>query len=242
MHHAKVTHHKKLTHDIFELTFETKDIFKFKSGQFITIKINDKQEKPCFRAYSIASPPDKNIFKLIIKVIPDGRGSNWLHSIKTGDKIEFIGPSGDLALKTPPQKTALFIATGTGVAPFKSMLEDEFKKEITQKFHLIWGLRHEKDIFYNDFFKELAQKHENFTLDLTLSRPENADWQGKTGRVTALLEKLLSSDGRACPSIDSIKKPYEIYICGIKEMVEDVVKILEEKGIQKSKIYTERYD
>lgn len=244
LRNATLISNKNLTNDVFELTFKTKNQFKFKAGQFITIKINDKRKEPCFRAYSIASSPKKNYenFTLVIKQIPAGRGSSWLKSLVKNDQIEFLGPSGEFTFKTHSLKKALFIATGTGIAPFKAIIEEELNKGNKQPIHLIWGLRRIKDIFYKKFFEELAQKHKNFKFNITLSQPEN-DWQEYTGRITKILENFFSpfSDGRACPSLDSEKKSTEIYICGLKEMVEDVWKILKEKGIKKKAIYTERF-
>lgn len=228
---AKVTKHNPLTYDTFELFLETEEPFKFEAGEFITIKINDGQKNPCFRAYSIASSPNNKTLEFIIKVIPNGRGSNWLNSLRPGDKVEFIGPSGNFTFKTPPQKTALLIATGTGVTPFRSIIEDELSKGNKQPFHLIWGLRHIKDIFYKDLFEEIASKHENLTFDLTLSQPETEDWQNHKGRVTALLENL---------EIDTNNT--EAYICGLNAMIESVTEILKDKGLSEEVMHFEKYD
>lgn len=229
---ATIKSKQQLTNDVIEISFETSEPFNFTAGQFVTFKIADKIP-PCFRAYSIsiALKKDSNIFATCLKIIPNGRGSNWLNSLKIGDKLEFMGPSGKLIFTTPPEKTALFIATGTGITPLKSLIEDELNKGNKQKLHLLFGLRYIKDIFYKKHFEKLAQKHSNFTVEYTLSRPENDSWTGSKGRVTEILEKM---------SLDP--KITEIYICGLKDMINDVNTFLKIKGFKDDAIHEERYN
>lgn len=235
---ASITRHKKLTEDVFELTCETSEVFKLEAGQFITIKIDDGGS-PCFRAYSISSKPEQSKnFQLCIKVVENGRGSNWLNSLEEGDKINFIGPNGKFTFKTPDRKNVLFIAVGVGIAPFKSMIEDQLlNKNSKQQIHLLFGLRHEKDIFYEDLFRDLSKKYKNFTFALTLSQPEkkndsnNSGSHNHEGRVTDLLKKT-----------DIIPDQTEAYICGLKAMIDDVHNILKEKGLPEEYIHFEKYN
>ncbi len=228
MNKAKVTEKKVLSHDVFELHFETAEPFNFEAGQFITIKICDSDPKPCFRAYSISSAPSGNKFELCIKEIPNGRGSCWLNTITPGTEIEFIGPNGKFNFSTESTKKVLFIATGTGVAPLKSMIEDQLNKNSTQPMHLFFGVRHVKDVFYKEHFEKLT--NENFSFDLALSQPED-EWDGKEGRVTTLLEPL---------EIDP--ENTEAYICGLKAMIDSVHEILLKKGLSEESIHHEKYD
>lgn len=227
---ATLTKHTQLTNDIFELTFETKKPLKFIAGQFITIKIEDKNE-PCFRAYSICSAPQKNTnkFDICIKLIKDGRGSNWLNNLQIGGKINFIGPTGKFTFKETT-KDIIFIATGTGIAPFKSFLGDEIKNK--NKITLLWGLRNTESIFYKNFLNKTKEKNKNFSFIITLSdQANNTKWNGKTGRVTDFLLKT---------KIDP--KNTETYLCGLKEMIEEVSAILQKKGLPKEAIHFEQYD
>jgi ferredoxin-NADP reductase len=233
---ATLTKHIKLDDDVFELHFETEDPnFEHKAGQFVTIKIPQPAAAPLImRSYSISSMPTPGKFELCVKLIEDGKGTNYLNLLKEGTQIEFLGPLGHFVFKTPENKSALFIGTGTGIAPLKAMIEDELSKNSTQKMHLIFGVRHIKDIFYKDIFETLATKHPNFTYDITLSRPESPEWEeqgGKTGRVTALLKTL-----------DISPNSTEIYICGLKDMVLDVTESLQQKGLPKEAIYFERFN
>ncbi len=228
---AALKSRQQLTYDIIEVTFETQGPFTFTAGQFVTFKVADKMP-PCFRAYSISSIPKQNgnIFETCLKIIPNGRGSTWLNSLKIGDKVEFMGPNGNLAFRTQQGKTAIFIATGTGVTPFKSIIKDELTKGHAT-MHLIFGLRYIKDIFYKDYFEKLAEKYKNFTFEITLSRPEDDTWKGKVGRVTDILNKM---------PIDT--RSTEFYICGLKDMVNEMATILKTKGVPKNAINMEKYD
>ncbi|MFH1284072.1 MAG: FAD-dependent oxidoreductase [Candidatus Peregrinibacteria bacterium] len=227
---AKVTENKPLTEDVFELTLKPEEPFTYKAGQYVTFKIADA-EPPCFRAYSLSSIPKEKALQTCVKIVKNGRGSNWLKTRKPGDEIEFFGPNGDLTFQTPPEKKALFIATGTGITPLKSIIAQQLQNGSTQEIQLLFGLRHVKDIFYKEYFEKLTKKHKNFTFTLTLSQPENPAWQGLQGRVTAHLENM-----------DLDPQNTEIYICGLKDMIESVTKILGQKGFAQSSVHFEKFD
>ena len=225
MFKTKIIEKKELTHDVFELILGKPEGFSFKAGQFVTAKIED-QHPPCFRGYSIASSPKNKNIELCIKTIKGGRGSNWLNSLKKGDELSFIGPNGEFTLQNT-NEDSIFIATGTGIAPFKAIIEEHLEN-YKKKMHLIFGVRHVEDICYRELFEELAKKHSHFTFDLTLSRPDDS-WKGKSGRVTEILQSYAIKD-------------QEVYICGLKEMITSVEEILKEKGLSENRIHFEKYD
>lgn len=228
---AKVIENKKLTKDVFEITFQTVENIQFTPGQFITIKINDGNPTPCLRAYSIASKSTSknNNFSLIIKIVPNGRGSNWLDSLKNGDEINFIGPNGKFILENFDSPT-LFIATGTGLAPFLSILETELELGNKNKFDLIFGVRHEEDLFKIKLLKQLSEKHENFNFQTTLSKP-NQNWKGNQGRVTKII-----------PEYDFDREKTHIYICGLNAMIESSKEVLLKLNVPEENIHSEKYD
>lgn len=223
---------QQFTEDVIELEFETPQPFKFLAGQFVTYKIADKIP-PCFRAYSLSNAPKENgnTVATCLKVIPGGRGSNWLNTLKIGDKVEFMGPSGKLIFQTPTEKSILFIATGTGITPMKSLIEDELNKGTKQKMKLLFGLRYIKDVFYREHFENLAKIHPNFTIEYTLSRPENDSWNGSKGRVTEILNKSIMDPQNT-----------EVYMCGLKDMILEVTNLLKSKGFEESSIHDEKYN
>ncbi|MBT4056295.1 FAD-dependent oxidoreductase, partial [Candidatus Peregrinibacteria bacterium] len=224
----------QLTENTIQLEFSAQEKLDFKAGQFITLKIETEDNKPLMRAYSIASRPGLDHFELCVKVIDQGKASNWLNSITDGKEIEHIDPAGAFTFTPNPNKAPLFIATGTGFAPIKAMIEDQLlNKQSQQKMHLIFGVRHIKDIFYKEIFDQLTQDYPNFTYDITLSQPEDPSWAqqgGKTGRVTDLLKTL---------QIDPATT--ETYICGLKPMIEETTQILKEKGLPEEAIHFEKF-
>lgn len=227
---------KQLTKDVFELTIRLMEptTIKFRAGQFMNIKIEDGNPKIMFRSYSIMSTPrNESELKTCIKRVPEGRGSTWLTAIPEGTSLNIMGPIGMFTFKEDPenaiQKT-IFVATGTGIAPLKCMIEDQLEKNQTEPLCLIWGFRHEEDIFYTKELDALSEKYSNFTFTITLSQPKTS-WTGTRGRVTDWLEKNITSP-----------KNTQVYICGVGAMVTDSAATCEKIGITKENIHFEKYD
>ena len=112
------------------LEFEMMNVarFGFVAGQWLSFKTNKPDGEEIVRAYSIASPPDSdNKFALCLNRVQDGFMSNFLCDMKEGDEIACQGPFGDFILR-PPMRDTIFIATGTGIAPFRSMLQLAFER------------------------------------------------------------------------------------------------------------------
>lgn len=108
--------------------------------------------------------------------------SNFLCDLKLGGEISCQGPFGDFNLR-PPMRDSVFIATGTGIAPFRSMLHwlfEDRERHQNRQIWLLFGNRTERDIHYHHAFLELAGKHENFQYLPTLSRGA-PEWQGLRG-------------------------------------------------------------
>src|ERR1035437_8003989 len=125
---AKLVGKRQLTVDVIEMHLESSAPFSFAPGQFISAIIPGAGPggRDIRRAYSIASSPElmpsKNIFELCVKVIEDGPGANYLNRLKIGESFKGQVPYGDFVYKTKHDKHVVFIATGTGIAPFRSML------------------------------------------------------------------------------------------------------------------------
>ena len=130
------------------------------------------------RAMSIASPPsEKNSILVAHDVSPMGQYSKWALSAKAGDRMQFMGPLGAFILDRKSQRKKVFVATGTGIAPFHSMLLDGIP---STDVSLYWGLRYEEDIFWQKELEEFSSSHPNFQFILTLSQA-TALWTGKRG-------------------------------------------------------------
>jgi ferredoxin-NADP reductase len=217
------------------LEFEMKGVsrFGFVAGQWLSFKTNMPDGEELTRAYSIASPPsDGNRFALCLNRVQDGFMSNFLCDVKEGDEIHCQGPFGDFILR-PPMRDTIFIATGTGIAPFRSMLHwllCDQSRHLGKHLHLIFGNRTEKDIYYHDGFVRLATEHSNFHYLPTLSRG-GPDWQGLRGYVQQHVSAI--AQGRT---------DMHAYICGLDKMVKANRDLLKSLGWDRKSILYEKYD
>lgn len=228
---AKLLQKEELTHDVYQFDFDFGgEPFPFKAGQFFILNVEDGQEPPANRSYSIASPPSESKhFSLCVKLIPGGRASEVLRALEPGAHLNFMAPFGHFVLKEEDEKAIVMVATGTGLAPFMSMLPELFARAYQRPITLYFGVRHEEDLFYMDQLNAWAKEHENFTFIPMLSRPSET-WKGAQGRVT---EHFLNHD------LDPEKT--RIYICGGGSMVKEVKKMAEDKGVPKDSIHFELF-
>jgi ferredoxin-NADP reductase len=207
--------------------------FGFVAGQWLSFKTNKPDGEEITRAYSIASPPaDDNRFALCLNRVQDGFMSNFLCDMNPGEEISCQGPFGDFILR-PPLRDTVFIATGTGIAPFRSMLHwllAEPLRHQEKKFWLLFGNRTEKDIYYHDEFLSLAKKHPNLQYWPTLSRPVS-DWQGLRGYVQEHVPAIVQ--GRA---------DMHAYVCGLDKMIKANRELLKSLGWDRKSILYEKYD
>lgn len=212
----------------FVFAVEGAPTFAFKPGQFVSFT-ETMDGKQITRAYSIASIPNGNRFELCLNLVKDGRFSPHLFQMKVGDRVAMKGPVGTFTLRRPEQD-ALFIATGTGIAPIRGILQEAAQLGSTAQRTLLFGVRHEHGLLYREEFEAMAGGSEQFRFEPTLTQPGGA-WTGRTGRVQAHLEEVLAE-----------RTDLDIYICGLKEMVDGVRGMLKDRGIDRKQIIFEKYD
>jgi CDP-4-dehydro-6-deoxyglucose reductase, E3 len=227
---ATVDRVRDLTHDVRELGLrlrEPKDI-QFKAGQFISFNLTPPGgERLMIRPYSIASPPNESDrITLVFNRVQGGRGSTYLFNLREGDVVAFEGPQGSFYLRER-MRNVLFVATGTGIAPIRSMLLDLADNGYAGTATLYWGLRSQRDVYYQQEFEALAARYPNVSFAIALSRPE-AGWQGYAGRVTGLVDAHVTS-----------VKNLDVCLCGNHAMIRDVTEIIRTKGL--CPIYREIY-
>jgi CDP-4-dehydro-6-deoxyglucose reductase, E3 len=227
---ATVDRVRDLTHDVRELGLrlrEPKDI-QFKAGQFISFNLTlPGGERLMIRPYSIASPPNESDrITLVFNRVQGGRGSTYLFNLREGDTVAFEGPQGSFYLRER-MRNVLFVATGTGIAPIRSMLLDLVNNGYAGAATLYWGLRSQRDVYYQQEFEALAVRYPNVSFAIALSRPE-AGWQAYAGRVTDLVDARVTS-----------VKNLDVFLCGNHAMIRDVTHIIQAKGL--CPIYREIY-
>src|SRR6201996_4248373 len=173
--------------------------FPFKPGQFGSLVKEDSRSKMQTRAYSIASAPRANAFDLCVNRVEGGFFSNLLADMEEGTSISFHGPHGLFTLRQP-LTDAIFIATGTGIAPMRGFVEHLFPddgedRSQGRRFWLVYGTRHETEIYYEEYFERIAASRPNFFYRKTLSRP-NGEWEGARGYVQDLVGEIAAEHAR----------------------------------------------
>jgi ferredoxin-NADP reductase len=203
---------------------------KFKAGQFVQIFV-PQPDKPRRTSYSIASSPEHDdFFELCVTHVEGGKSSTYLHQLKVGDKVTVMGPLGKFSYPVPLEREPVFIATGSGIAPLRSMIYDLLHKNFPKNIHLIYGNRFDDDIIYKSEWDELSAEHKNFKVTHTLSKPTDK-WKGEKGYVGEKIEKAIP---------DPKSKDY--FICGLSNMINDVQAKLLSLGVPKEQIHYEKYD
>ncbi|MDQ2721211.1 MAG: FAD-binding oxidoreductase [Bacteroidota bacterium] len=215
--------------------------FDFKAGQFVTLDLPiHEQKNKRWRSYSIASWPDgTNVFELLIVLLEDGAGTTYLfNEVKVGSELVFRGPQGVFTLPEKIEKDIFLICTGTGIAPFRSMLNYIYLHNVThQNLYLIYGCRTQKDLLYFEEMKSLEKKLLNLFFIPTLSRES---WAGATGYVHNSYQEICQNNNEACKNLENIK-PAAFYLCGWKFMIDDARKKIADLGYDKKSIHFELY-
>jgi ferredoxin-NADP reductase len=245
-------------HFLFEV--EGRDSFNYLPGQFISAVAMDGNGKQQTRAYSIASAARANKFDLCVNRVEDGFFSNHLADLPdlpVGATIDFHGPHGHFTLQEPITDSIL-VATGTGVAPMRAYLQwlfpaDGADRSQGKEIWLVYGTRHETDIYYKDEFEALEQRIPNFHYLPTLSRALDS-WTGLRGHVQVHVSKIIEERAARMgkplpappvdPAIPAADLRFDIYtyICGLNFMVSGVRELLDGYGWHKKQIVFERYD
>ena len=199
-----------LTSSAFSLFFEPSRRFSYEPGQFLSVLVPGGGSDPraVRRIYSFASSGKKEAYELCVQKVEGGRGSCYLASLKPGDVFQISAPYGDFLFETPTNRNACFIATGTGIAPFKSMaLSERLLKHPPQAAMLLFGARTEADILFPGLF-------ENHGLEVVHALSDTPKvGNAFRGRVTDFLKSLPE---------DWPWQETDFYLCGNGFMVRDV--------------------
>ena len=227
---ATVLEFRDIAPEVRHFVFEVPEVqqLPFKPGQFVSLK-ETLNGKKIIRPYSIASLPDGNRFELCLNLVHQGVFTPHLFAMQPGDSVETSAPLGFFVVRDPA-KDALFIASGTGIAPFRSMAPGYLSHPNAGQLTLLFGVRHAQTIYYRDDFEALACNHPNFRFWPTLSRADSS-WTGRSGHVQSHLSEALGG-----------RTDLDVYICGLKAMVDDVRAILKELGFDRKQIIFEKYD
>lgn len=205
--------------------------FDFIPGQFVTLDlpIHEKVNKR-WRSYSIASWPDgTNVFELVIVLDKLGAGTNYIFKEWHIDSVLTLrGPQGVFILKEPIDKDLILVCTGTGIAPFRSMV-NHLKNTGTdhKNIYLVFGCRTRDTLLYFEEMKKLEVDMPGFHYIPTLSREQ---WEGKSGYVHPVYEEICAA-----------RKEVNFFLCGWKGMIDEAKKRIQDMGYDKKAIHFEIY-
>lgn len=212
----------------FRFRFPEGKWVKFRAGQFCLVHLPG-EGKILKKPYSICSAPSETEYiDLCIKLVEGGHATNWFWNLKEGAEITLTIPYGGFLIKEPVDYDPVFVATGTGLAPLRSMIKTLLMEGCRRKILLIFGVRFEDEVLYEKEFRQLEEEHKNFRFIPTISRPKN--WKGEVGYVQDKLKKYVTDP-----------KGKEIYVCGLIPMIEAVQKAATEIGFDKKNVHFEKY-
>ncbi|WP_321816917.1 MULTISPECIES: benzoate 1,2-dioxygenase electron transfer component BenC [unclassified Paraburkholderia] len=196
----------------------------FLPGQYVNINVPGSGQH---RSYSFSSAPGDSKLSFLIKKIPGGVMSTWLQAAKPGDKLELIGPLGSFYLRDV-QRPLLFLAGGTGLAPFLSMLEVLARANSQQKIHLIYGVTRDLDLVQVEAIEVYTSKLANFSFSTVVA--DEASNHPRKGWVTQHIPADALNDGNV-----------DVYLCGPPPMVDAVRKHFDDNGVKPNSFHYEKF-
>lgn len=229
---------RMLSANVRELAFERVDgaEFEFVAGQWISIVL-PLPEGEGRRSYSIASAPDGSAgLSIAVTKVEGGPGSTYLHAMEEGATVRAIGPQGFFTRPRGARQPSLFIGTGTGVTPLRSIILDALRAGDDSPMTLLFGVRRPEDRLYHEELDALAARYDNLRVEYSLSRGP-LEWTARRGYVQSHVEELwrdLEAKGAGAP---------HAYVCGLERMVSAVRDVLRKQmNVDRKQVHSERYD
>jgi ferredoxin-NADP reductase len=221
---------KLIAESVYEFRLEKPSGFTFTPGQYVLFHV-PLLENPAdvqTRAFSLASTPDDPDLLFVAKLIPGGRASRWIEEkLESGLAATFVGPFGKFVLDQASAKERIFVATGTGIAPFRSMILGAPQAMID----LVFGVKNEQQLFWTEQLAEWSRRYPHFHHHIVLSAP-SPSWTGHRGWVQEATPLIVKQDFSR----------KSLYVCGNPQMTLDLKKkALGEWGMEKADVHVEGY-
>jgi CDP-4-dehydro-6-deoxyglucose reductase len=214
---------------ILSLKLPANEEFKFLAGQYIDILLKGGKR----RSFSIANAPHDNEFlQLHIRHVAGGEFSDYVfNQMEAKAILRFEGPLGTFFLREDSDKPIILLATGTGFAPIKGIIDHALHSGINREMVLYWGGRTLKDLYMVEHAIKWQQEHKNITVIPVLSQTAPEDnWQGRTGHVQDAALKDFGNLGG-----------YQVYACGQPKMVEDAHKLFTANGLPDEEFFSDAF-
>ncbi|WP_020656038.1 benzoate 1,2-dioxygenase electron transfer component BenC [Massilia niastensis] len=226
-YHGRIAAVEQLSDSTIRFAIDTGDEATpgFLPGQYVNIGIPGTE---LTRSYSFSSAPGSTRAEFVVRNVPGGRMSGYLTAtVKAGDEITFLGPFGSFYLR-PLQRPVLFLAGGTGIAPFLSMLSVLAEKGFTQPVRMVYAVTNDFDLVGIEELDRIAAAHPLFSYVTCVVAPEST--HPRKGYATAHVEPTWMNDGDV-----------DIYLCGPPPMVDAVRHWLDGAGITPANFYFEKF-
>ncbi len=237
-----------------EVPTELGDIFKYKHGQYLTVRVQlDGQEVR--RSYSMSSAPHEKRLAITVKKVPGGKASTYLHDwLQPGAKLEVAAPDGRFTIPLDPEKrrTYYMFAAGSGITPIMSIAQEVLETEPMSTIFLLYGSRDEENIIFKQQLDRLTERyHGQMNVEYMLSKPKKegsgglfsffkkstSNWRGKTGRIDPrAVETFLEDNFVQGPEHDA-----QYFVCGPGTMAETVKNALAGRNVEAKQIHTEYF-
>jgi ferredoxin--NADP+ reductase len=223
------------TDRLFSFTTTRDPSLRFSNGHFtmIGLRVNDK---PLLRAYSIASANYEEHLEFLSIKVPDGPLTSRLQHIQVGDSI-IVGkkPTGTLLIDyLLPAKRLYMLSTGTGVAPFLSIIRDPETYEKFEEVVLVHGVRQVNELAYHDYITQELPKHEFLgemvSQQLKYYPTVTREAYKHQGRVTTVIENGQMATDLGLPALNPAED--RVMICGSPEMLRDLKQMMEVRGFK----------
>jgi ferredoxin--NADP+ reductase len=218
----------------------------FESGQYMTIGVFTEVEgappiRIVQRPYSVASDPSvagTEGYEMYVRLVEGGQFTPLLWQLPVGHRMRMIGPKGKFTLEPDDDRTHLFISSGTGNAPFVSMMKSMLRQGRPRNAVFLNGVSYQRDLGYRDLLEGWERSGTYpVTFIPTVSRPsapENAGWAGRTGRVESIVAPV--ADELGLTPDNSIA-----YICGNPDMILAAEQTLLGRGFPEAQVKKELY-
>ena len=207
--------------------------------------LHAEAEEPIFRAYSLANPPsEKDELRFTIRIAtpppsvseaPPGTGSSYIFNLKPGDQVTLSGPYGEFFIKHTDREMC-FVGGGAGMAPLRSHifhLLDDLKSN--RKITFWYGARSKQELFFDEEFKALEKKYENFSFHVALSQPKEGEaWDGMIGYIHQCLYDHYLKDHEDPTEV-------EYYLCGPPMMIDAIEDMLDNLGVEPEMVAYDKF-
>ncbi len=233
---VRVTAVTRVTHDIARVRVELLEptAIEFKAGQFMEFETPLRQADGAIacRTYSLASAPlESPCAEFMVRKVPGGLVSGWIFDqVKPGDELKLAGPFGEFHLN-PGERDLIFIAGGSGMAPFASILKEMQHRKDPRRVRYFFGAKSVRDLFYLDELAAFGKALPDFTFIPALSEPLPEDnWTGETGLITDVVARHFDD----CAHADA-------YLCGSPGMIDACIKVLTDRGLSPQNIFFDKF-